>query len=797
MAITINSLMDNVFVLTGQITQNKWENLNPGAGGQIQDINPDPNIPDRVYYNSDMEGSYVTDDGGNSWKYIGTDLSDSYMLTIAVEYGNSNRIYAGSRSGIDISDDAGTSWRKVLEISNEPIMCITINPKNNNQVIAGPGERWRWEKNQKYPNDKIVGIPGVWISNDRGMTWNYSPLQNEFSRREVFSIDFSPRQEIYVGAFAGIFVSENGGIKWKKIINPPKTGACFGVCLSPDASRIYAIFQLMDKMDIGVQKNNLENTNLKNLGFPTGLFMTDTSNFKWISLNNPNKGYKKFWNDESPEMYWKPKMDQYSTKYFQKLLTASFSNRTGLYEISVEYNEDGELKNYTWNNVLFYTTESKVNFDIGWEKYWPRPLSWFYSPTSWKKREIWTTGDQTLFKVNTSIPNYENKWENIYCKFISEIDETKTYSTRGANSTFVFDVAAYKNYVIQCNADNGIIESWDNGHSWALANGPSGSKNPRSNSAIIMTGLTTPIVIAHTAEGFGGTSSNGILWGKKLSTFSPKDKWLQLAGGKNWKKVLLPNKLYVQMIQDNNNPRQLIIGTNDSGIFIIKDIEELFLAVEKNSVFPEAIGICKRSRPPKPMYINEKGGALFQDPDDPFSLWICSKNIVYKANRMDNDWSFEKIREFSTDFTPYIYIWKNEEGKKIIAMTVPGGNGSQHCSVEISNDNGKSWTSIVSFEKDIKHLKKFSWFTDDIKFDVTGLTAYKNNVFLSFSSRKYGAKSYGIFKGTCLDELWTWTDFTDNLQYPFPVRAKIIKNENDVYIYVCTWGNGLWRRKIE
>ena len=82
----------------------QWLSINPGAGGQVQNIVPDPNTPERLFLASDMEGIYESTDNGLSWQIKG-DLIHNRVFTVAVAPGNPNKVYAASMYGLEISND--------------------------------------------------------------------------------------------------------------------------------------------------------------------------------------------------------------------------------------------------------------------------------------------------------------------------------------------------------------------------------------------------------------------------------------------------------------------------------------------------------------------------------------------------------------------------------------------------------------------------------------------------------------------------------------------------------------------
>lgn len=68
----------------------QWTSINPGAGGQRQDVVCDPNIENKLYLESDTEGIYMREDDGASWHSKG-DLLENRVYSIAITSGNLER----------------------------------------------------------------------------------------------------------------------------------------------------------------------------------------------------------------------------------------------------------------------------------------------------------------------------------------------------------------------------------------------------------------------------------------------------------------------------------------------------------------------------------------------------------------------------------------------------------------------------------------------------------------------------------------------------------------------------------
>ncbi len=120
-------------------------------------------------------GVYKSVDGGLNWSFIG--LGDTSRIgDILVDPNNSNRIYVasigalyskGSDRGIFISEDAGESWKKVLE-GNKVTGFIDLSIASNGDVYASAWQRERkaWDFVESGEGSKI------YKSSDHGQSWN-------------------------------------------------------------------------------------------------------------------------------------------------------------------------------------------------------------------------------------------------------------------------------------------------------------------------------------------------------------------------------------------------------------------------------------------------------------------------------------------------------------------------------------------------------------------------------------------------------------------------------------------------
>ncbi len=773
----------------------QWESLNPGAGGQIQNINLDPNRPGRAFFSSDMEGNYRTDDYGATWHYIGHDLSGSNSLVVTVEPGNSDRVYAGTNVSLEVSDNGGRNWRAAPEVLGHPIREILVDPTDVRLVYALVGMR---ENYDGMPTPGIApfggpagaprpAVPGgrsaaqggaqgrpasedrgdrngpgyLFVSRDRGATWERVLFDPADGHPQNYSLSLDPSQPrvLYLAARRGLFVSRDGAATWEPMPGPEGAGACWGADVSPDGSVVYATYTREGQL--------------------TQLWATRTDRRAWVNLSvAPAQGFQ---TEGGRANYWRPKVDPRSTGKVHRLLTASTRARTGLWEVTVDWS-DTATPSARWERILFYSYESQPPspppFDAGWERYTPRPLYYSYAPVTWPRREIWSTGDQTLFAVDTARDEWTSRWENKYSRPVQVLDGVPFHAHRGMASTFVFDGDAHGAYNVQANADNAVLESYDHGHSWTI-----GLKQARSNAVAIVKQLAPAIVVAHTSPGYGAGATQGSLWAKRLIQRSPLDHWVRVGGGPELA-AGLPNTLYRQIEADPHRPGRLYIGTSNQGIYVVEDIRALLDAAEKGVTPPTAFRL-----PGSPDGVAERGENLFVDPRRDDTLWVAANDAPYRGVRgADGSWTWTRLRDRGSNLA----VWSHQ-GRVMLATQAPGPDGQP--GVHVSSDEGASWRWIGGFGE-VRSLRSPAWYREGMGISSYGLTGHGPNVFISFGVFAI-KRPYGIFRATLADDgTATWEDFTGDKVFPLPVKAKVVDNEGRAELYLATWGTGWWRRKL-
>ncbi len=156
-----------------------------------------------------------------AWRNIGPVVQGGRVVAIRVSKQNSNTLYlAYASGGVWKSNDKGITFKPITDkLPSQIVGGFDIDPNNDQILWLGTGEN-------NSSRSSYAGM-GVYKSNDGGESWNYMGL-GDTSRIGDLLVDPTDSNRIYVAALGalyskgsnrGIFVSDNAGKSWEKVLN--------------------------------------------------------------------------------------------------------------------------------------------------------------------------------------------------------------------------------------------------------------------------------------------------------------------------------------------------------------------------------------------------------------------------------------------------------------------------------------------------------------------------------------------------------------------------------------------------
>ncbi|MHA6481354.1 S-layer homology domain-containing protein [Paenibacillus sp. strain BS8-2] len=795
-----------------------WESLHMGAGGQIQGLALDPNRPGRIYLQSDMEGNYRSDDYGRSWLYIGADLNNGLSLTAAVEPGDADRVYEGGIMGMNISDDAGLSWREVPELRAVSIASIVIDPHNTNNIYAATG--WHNKTASQLstfsqPAQSMTGARVVYMSKDRGASWTTVPYEQQSGNKHVYSLVINPADgdELYLGGDAGVYRSIDAGQSWSKVAPPADSvaysGMSQGVAVSPDGQYIYATYKTADE----VKTNGSITTPLT-----YSVFVARTDSLEWTKLDEGLTFAVSETTDIGGSVtysaagmdFWKPVMDPRSTATQHKLIIGTLNKASAVYEGTFEIDQDGHATG-SWKKI--YHLDGIVNaedsnqawqYDMGLATFWGAgPLSrhYTYTPASWPDREVLLAERQTVYGGDPDSPY--TSWELISSKqaytYTVGNESFTSYTSRGVQSTFNWNMDTYGNYVVQAQADNAWLESWDYGYSWTQ---PAEDNRKANADSVRIIPLEEPIVLVGAALGAVTNRNNSTMYGKRLGDLTPNnERWEQLSGqtrdelGNTITLATVPYKRINSIAYDPLQPKRVVLGTDD-GLYMTEDIE----------TFMDTLDVSQYDFTPEAPFVEINDSQVDQtsvryvefDPYNSNVLYtMAGSKGIFKGEYANDSWTWTRVFD------------KGGSGGDLrFDMSVWGYQGATYMLVShldtlyLSTDGGATWTEVMNDKQIIASKSNIWWDTSIMTLDLGTVAGYEDYLFVS-SGTKDSKKGYAAFigklqqDGTVIWREWTGTPGEEGyLEYPHGRAASFHEVDDKVYVYIATTGAGLWRKEV-
>jgi len=462
---------------TADFKTSGWRTTGYGGGGAMFWPAVSPHDPDYAYVACDMTGSYVTYNGGESWRMFNLRGPVKYFVFDPVDQ---DVVYAKSMA-LFKSTDRGITWNIVYPVPSETTGVVSKGDHAEERIITRDSSRRNVIALAVDPGNSmklhavisINNANGYYTSDDQGGHW-IKEKDLEQGTKNIFIVPSSPEENrtIYIAGNKSVTVRENGN--W--YTNPGPAGVnsinefSAGFEKTENKFIIYAIS--------GKSYFNPE-------GDPSGIYYTENGGKTW---ENRQDDLLKLRSENSALPEWRSvatSADHPGVVYVS-YAGLIISNDTTC--IGVAKSEDfGKTWNLAWKDRL--TKEGDLyspNYKKGWidERFGPtwgeNPFSIAVSPSN---PDICFTTD---FGRTVKTSDGGKTWEQLY----TNRKEGAGWITRGLEVTTGYSVVFDPfdiNHLFIANTDIGLMESNDGGVSWLSATNNNGIPRKWMNSTYWLT----------------------------------------------------------------------------------------------------------------------------------------------------------------------------------------------------------------------------------------------------------------------------------------------------------------------
>ena len=793
--------MKNRFLLSAVLlclflcSQAQWLSMNPGAGGRVQGVSCDPTIPGRMFVASDMEGYYYSDDYGSSWNFAAQNLHTGFVL---LTKGRGTKFFVGHALGLSVSTDMGDTYTLAAPTKDKTIGVIEFDPSDNETIYAGIS----WLGNDgAHLNHYPIGhnpngangfgyattntVKEIFYSTDGGDSWNTSSWDNyNLGDGRAVSIQVNPTlsSDVLLATFEGLFESVDiAANNWSPIAAPQGAvdQSCYGADFTQDGNWIYAIYRMNDGSHLFVRPRN-------------GSDWQDLGKGNWPIDNGraPSDSRYRETNMFQPKVYQGGNVNEHYVLIGQR----DQNPADALYE--GRFTTNGSSVTGSIERVMGYV-DARIElppYNVGWNLYTSICRNNSYYPVSWNgdagnphERGVFTMSQQSFFTGDAADGNQD--WRVVSTGFVKQINGENFWRTRGTASTFTYDMAAYQNYVIQVQADNGAVESWDGGYTWRQAQ--LGGDLVDAHGVHILPNNGNPIVLMSITNGFGGgggDANTARLMFKNLNLAGPDGTahgFMQLiAPGQNANRRGLPNNKIFQFHNDPFDEDRLFVLTFD-GLYVCEDIYDFI-----------AGGSSQFRKIQSENTNNQRSQGLEFHPTNPDIIYYKDGTGSYEGTK-GGDGNYTWVRMTRGNGTPVNKLQRGglaavQKGSNIYLYTYVQGEGIARA------DNGSTnFGTIVLSDDDAIDIelggKPVWWEEGRNEISVGDLIAVEDELYVPYQQWDEYRVGYGILKGEVQDNgSVNWSNWTGDNIYNV---VRQIKHYEGV-IYLATQGSGIQARKV-
>ncbi|HRE51009.1 MAG TPA: hypothetical protein PK339_06300 [Flavitalea sp.] len=736
-----------------------WGMTGYGGGGAMFYPAVSPFNPDYAFVACDMTGSYVTYNGGASWRMFNLRNPVNYFVFDPID---SNVVYANG-VGLFKSADRGVSWTLFYPDPSEVGGIVSQGDHAHEALVTRDSTQRRVQafaidpdNNQKlYAAISIDNNAAAYVSENGGKSWTKEKDLAE-GAMNIYIDPSSPKENraVYFAAKNSITIKSNGNWQANKV---------------PDGVNL--IIKYGGGFDKGKNKFIIYGISGKSYfdpeGKQSGIFYTENGGADW---ENRQDGLLAF-NREGAEL---PEFRTIATSEKNPgVVYVSYNDLSGNGDTtyigvakSVDYGNTWEL---VWKDILAKGgNKPAANFTSGW-------LNIRFGPT-------W---GENPFSIGVSATNPDVCYATDFGRTVKTVDGGKTWTqeytnkkdgggwvTRGLEVTtgynIVFDPFD-STHVFICNTDIGLMESTDAGQSWTSATLNNGVPRRWQNSTYWLE--FDPEVRGKVWAVMSGTHDlpRPKMWRRTGITRFTGGILSSEDGGKTWTPLSehLGEGAFTHILMDPSSPdaaRTLYASAFGKGVYKSTDGGKTWTQKNKgiDGKEPFAWRITRR----------DSDGALFlvvYRRSDDGSIGNALDGALYRSDDGAETWKkLDMPAETNAPMSLVIdpkdpkHILLGAWGRSVKGKFAPDIGGG----IYLSKDEGQSWTPVLQHDQHIH----------DITYDPRNNTYYA----CGFNGSAYRSEDLGA----------SWKRIKG---YNFKWGKRVEPDPSDPEkVYIITFGGGVW-----
>jgi len=736
-----------------------WRKTGPGGGGAMFNPAVSPHDPEYAFVACDMTGSYVTYNGGDSWKMFSLHAPVSYFV---FDPQDSDVVYANS-IGLLRSNDQGNTWNLIypdpekikgvvsrgdhaeeIIITNDStgynVIALAVDPENSLKLHAVISKN---------------NIETYYFSDDRGKTWTSNKDLGK-GTRNIYINPSSPldNRTLYFTGKNSITVREKG--IWH---------------IYPGPVNVSLLTEFSGGFDKKLNKYIIYSISGKSYfnpaGDPSGIYYTENGGKSW---ENRQSGLVKMCSDSSELPEWRTVATCVSHPEVVYISYNGLKVDKDTSCLGVAKSEDyGKTWRLVWKDCLIKGGDLfSVNYNKGWidERFGPgwgeNPFSIGVSPVN---PDICYTTD---FGRTIKTSDGGTTWDQVYTRK----KEGNGWISRGLEVTTGYNIVSDPfdiNHLFIANTDIGLMESTDAGESWTSATDDNGIPNMWINSTYWLT--FDPEVKGKIWAVMSGIHDlpRPKMWRRRDISGYNGGIVVSIDGGKTWKPVSsdIGEAAMTHILLDpasDKGKRTLYACAFGKGVY--KSVDGGMTWIQKNN------GIYGKEPFAWRIFRNDINGELFLvvcRRSDDGSIGTEYDGAVYRSSDGAESWSKMQLPDGTNG--PMSIIPDPEKSGRLLLSAWGRITSSRFSSdtgggIFLSSDNGKTWKQTLGKDQHIH----------DITYDNHTHTYYA----CGFNGSAYRSEDRGD----------TWIRIKG---YNFKWGKRVEPDPADPKkIYIITFGGGVW-----